>query len=129
MKPIPRFLLIYFFVLVAVACGQLAFNSLAPAHFQHSLAWVVYGAIGGTTLLLHLYLLRRAAGDAKAFIRGFMAVNTIKIFLYLGFLVVFVLLNRATAAPFIGHFAAYYFIFTAAETILLYRYLLPKKKS
>lgn len=128
MKPIPRFLLIYTFLLIAVACGQYAFNNLAPANYQHKLAWLIFGVIGGITLILHVYLLRAAAGDPKGFIRGFMAVNTIKIFIYLAFLVVFVMFNRQSAAPFIGHFAAYYFIFTASESVLLYRYLLPKKK-
>lgn len=127
MKPIPRFLLIYSCFLLAVACGQYAFNSLAPLKLQHPMAWLILGVVGGITLILHVYLLRAAERDPKAFVRGFMAVNTIKIFLYLGFLVVYVMTDRKGAASFIGHFAAYYFVFTAFETTLLYRYLLPKK--
>lgn len=127
MKPIPRFLLIYLCFAVAVACAQYAFNTMAPVRYQHPMAWLIFGVIGGMTLVLHVFLLKRAEKDPKSFVRGFMGVNTLKIFLYLGFLVIYVMFDRLRAASFIGHFGAYYFLFTAFETTLLYRYLLPKK--
>jgi hypothetical protein len=127
MKPIPRFLLMYACFVTAVACAQFAFNSMAPVRFQHPMAWLIFGVIAGITLIMHIYLLRAAGKEPKSFVRAFMGVNTAKIFLYLGFLVIYVMTDRLRAASFIGHFGAYYFIFTAFETTLLYRYLLPRK--
>lgn len=123
-----RFSILFLLFLIIVGAAQLIFNLYAPFTWQHKHSWVIFGIIAGVTFIMHMYLIRAAGRDPKAFVRGFMAVNTIKIFLYLGFLVLYVMTSRIGAAAFIGHFAAYYFIFTALETTLLYRYLLPKKQ-
>lgn len=122
-----RFGVTYLLFLIIVGAAQLAFNSYAPFHMTHKYAWVIFGVIAGVTGILHYYLLYAASKDPKAFIRSFMATNTLKIFIYLGFLVLFVISDKTGAASFIGHFAAYYLIFTVFEITLLYRYLLPKK--
>lgn len=123
-----RFGLTYLLFLIVVGGAQFAFNVNAPVNMTHNYAWVVFGVIAGTTGILHFYLLYAAGKDPKAFVRSFMATNTLKIFVYLGFLVVYVVFNQDGAAAFIGHFAAYYLIFTVFEVTLLYRYLLAKKK-
>jgi hypothetical protein len=118
------------FVLFAIiiASAQFVFNLYAPANLQTSMAWLIYAVVTGTTGAIHFFLIRAAAKDPKAFVRGFMAANTIKIFIYLGFMVLYAFSVESGAGPFIGHFAAYYLIFTVFEVTLLYKHLLPKQK-
>jgi len=128
MNALQRFGVTYLLFLIVVGAAQFAFNLYAPVQMTHKLAWVVFGVVAGITGALHFYLLYASGKDPKAFIRSFMATNTLKIFIYLGFLVVYVLFDKTGAAAFIGHFAAYYLIFTVFEVTLLYKYLLPKQK-
>ena len=127
MNPIARFLIAYLIFLVIIGTGFWLYNQNVDPQYTHPRGWISFGLFAVVTGVVHVAILRAAQKDPKSFVRGFMAANTIKIFVYLGFLVVFVLFSRLNAAVFIGEFAAFYFIFTAFEVSLLYRYLRPKK--
>lgn len=122
-----RLLISFLLFAIIIACAQFVFNLYAPLNFQTNMAWLIYAVVTGTTGAIHFFLIRAAAKDPKAFVRGFMAANTIKIFIYLGFMVLYAFSVESGAGPFIGHFGAYYLIFTVFEITTLYRHLLPKK--
>jgi hypothetical protein len=122
-----RLLLSFVLFTVAVASAQYLFNLYAPINLQTNMAWAIFGVVAGTTGAIHYFLIRAAAKDPKAFVRGFMAANTIKIFIYLAFMVLYAFSVDSGAGPFIGHFGAYYLIFTVFEITTLYRHLLPKR--
>jgi hypothetical protein len=122
-----RLFVSYLLFAIIVACAQFIFNLYAPVNVQTGLAWIIYAVVTGTTGAIHFFLIRAAAKDPKAFVRGFMAANTIKIFIYLAFMVLYVFSVESGAGPFIGHFGAYYLIFTVFEITALYRHLLPKR--
>ena len=128
MNPIVRFLLIYFGFLLIAGAGFWFYNQTVDPQYTHPNGWISFGIFALVTGLVHLFLLRAAQKDPKAFVKGFMAANTIKVFVYLGFLVIFVLFMRTNAVVFISEFAIFYFVFTAFEVSLLYRYLRPAKK-
>jgi hypothetical protein len=123
-----RLLISFVLFAIIIASAQFVFNLYAPANLQTNMAWLIYAVVTGTTGAIHFFLIRAAAKDPKVFVRGFMAANTIKIFIYLGFMVLYAFSVESGAGPFIGHFAAYYLIFTVFEVTLLYKYLLPKQK-
>jgi uncharacterized membrane protein HdeD (DUF308 family) len=127
MSAINRFFLIYVGFLLITGGGFHIYNQSVDPQYTHKFGWVAFGIFAGITGLVHLFLLRAAQKDPKSFIKGFMAATTIKIFLYLGFLVIFILFSRQNAAVFIGEFAAFYFIFTVFEVSLLYGSVNKKK--
>lgn len=127
MNTITRFILIYLgFLLIAGGAFHL-YNQNVDPQYTHKHGWLSFGVFATVTGLVHLFLLRAAQKDPKAFVKGFMAANTIKIFVYLGFLVLFVLFMKSNAVVFIAQFAIFYFVFTVFEVSLLYRYLRPEK--
>jgi hypothetical protein len=127
MSALARFLLIYIGFLLIVGSGFWLYNQSVDLQYTHPRGWVAFAVFAAVTGLVHLFLLRAAQKDPKAFIKGFMAASAIKIFVYLGFLVIFVLFMRVNAVVFIAEFAAFYFIFTIFEVSLLYSSLRPKK--
>lgn len=127
MSPITRFLLIYIGFLLIVGSGFWFYNQSVDIQYTHKAGWFAFGFFAIVTGLVHLFLLRAAQKDPKAFIKGFMASSAIKIFIYLGFLVIFVLFMRENAVVFIAEFAIFYFVFTIFEVSLLYSSLRPKK--
>lgn len=127
MNPIIRFLLLYLGFLLITGSGFWFYNQSVDLQYTHRYGWISFGLFAFVTGLVHVFLIRAAQKDPKAFVRGFMMSNTIKIFVYLAFLVIFVLFSREKATVFIAQFAAFYFIFTVFEVSLLYQHLRPKK--
>jgi hypothetical protein len=117
---ITRFFLIYLGFLLIIGGAFHLYNQNVDPQYTHKHGWIAFGIFAAVTALVHLFLLRAAQKDPKAFVRGFMGATTLKIFVYLGFLVVFVLFSRENAAVFISEFAVFYFVFTAFEVSLLY---------
>lgn len=127
MNAITRFFLIYLGFLLITGGAFHLYNQSVDPQYTHTHGWVAFGIFAGVTGLIHLFLLRAAQKDPKAFVKGFMAATTIKIFVYLGFLVVFILFMRKNATVFIAEFAIFYFVFTVFEVSLLYGSVKPKK--
>lgn len=75
------------------------------------------------TVLMHRYLLRSTEGRPQKFIFSFMMITTIKILLYLGIILVYVLLNRPDAVAFIAAFFLNYFLFTGFEISSVVKFL------
>ena len=73
------------------------------------------------SLALHLGLQKARTRGNAVFIRFFMAATAIKLFIFMGVLVIFSLFNKAEAVGFIMHFAAAYLLFTAFEVAMAYR--------
>lgn len=128
MNTIARFLLIYLGFLLIAGAGFWFYNQSVDPQYTHPKGWISFGVFAAVTGVVHTFLLRAAQKDPKSFVKGFMAANTIKIFIYLGFLVIFVLFMKSNAVVFISEFAVFYFVFTAFEVSLLYRYLRPTSK-
>lgn len=127
MNPFTRFFITYAVFLIIVGGAFWLYNQSVDIQYTHPRGWVAFSVFALVTGIIHLFLLRAAQKDPKAFVKGFMAASAIKIFVYLGFLIVFVLFSRKNAAAFIAEFAAFYFIFTVFEVSLLYGTVRPKK--
>ncbi len=127
MNLITRFLLVYIGFLLIFGSGFWFYNQSVDPQYTHPRGWIAFAVFATVTGLVHLFLLRAAQKDPKAFVKGFMAASAIKIFVYLGFLVLFVLFMRVNAVVFIAEFAVFYFVFTIFEVSLLYSSLRPKK--
>jgi len=80
------------------------------------------------TIIMHRYLLKSTEGNPKKFVFSFLLITTVKILLYLGVILVYVLLNRTDAVAFIMVFFVNYFLFTGFELTTIMK-LINKPKS
>jgi hypothetical protein len=69
----------------------------------------------GVTNLVHAYLLRIAGKSASKFTSQYMAASFLKMFLYLAFAIVVIMIDRANAKIFIVNFVLLYLLFTVFE--------------
>jgi hypothetical protein len=76
--------------------------------------------------LLHLFLLNAENKKPGVFVRRFMGVSTIRLFLLLIIIVAYAATNHLLATLFILHFLVFYFLFSGFEIVSLYRHFKPK---
>jgi phosphotransferase system glucose/maltose/N-acetylglucosamine-specific IIC component len=69
------------------------------------------------TNLVHFYLLGVAGKSGSRFTSKYMAVSFIKMFVYLAIAIVYVVLDRENAKPFIAGFLILYIIYTSFEVV------------
>ncbi len=108
---------------VIVAALEYILTTQIPSHLV-SKAWpIIILFFVAFTLLMHRYLLKSTEGRPQKFIFSFMMITTIKILLYLGIILVYVLLNKPDAVAFIGAFFLNYFLFTGFEISSVVKFL------
>lgn len=79
------------------------------------------------TLLVHVYLVRASENDTRKFTARYLGAMGLKMFIYIIFLVVFLLIDTARAVPFLVCFLVTYATFTAYEVISILNYLKKDK--
>jgi L-asparagine transporter-like permease len=107
-------------VLVIVLAGSYLFQSLLSAYYLPVFPWLL-GFFVVVSLVVHFFHLKAQEGDSKKFPRYSMAVNGIKIFLYLIVVVGYIFLRRESAVPFLFGFFALYLLFSVYETMMFYK--------
>ena len=108
---------------VVLAVLQYVLSTQIPAAYVSS-AWpVVILFFFAFTVLMHRFLLKSTEGRPQKFIFSFMMITTIKILLYLGIILVYVLVNKPDAVAFIGVFFLNYFLFTGFEISSVMKFL------
>ncbi len=80
------------------------------------------------TAVFHFGLMRTSEGKPAVFIRYYMAATTLKLFLHLGVLVVFAVLNSTAVIPFVLTFVVNYAFFTVFEVAVAYRFSRTERK-
>ncbi|NPD46571.1 MULTISPECIES: hypothetical protein [unclassified Lentimicrobium] len=115
------------FTVIIAALQFLASLKLDPKWISNSWPFVILFFLS-FTILMHRYLLKSTEGNPKKFVFAFLMMTTIKILLYLGVILVYVLLNRADAVAFIIIFFINYFLFTGFELTIIMK-MLNKPKS
>lgn len=115
------------FTLIIAAFQYWASLQLDPKWISNSWPFVILFFLS-FTILMHRYLLKSTEGNSKKFVFAFLMMTTIKILLYLGVILVYVLLNRADAVAFIIIFFINYFLFTGFELTIIMK-MLNKAKS
>ena len=69
------------------------------------------------TTVGHLWILKATGQNMRRFTTAFMASVTLKLMVYLTFMLVYLLLNKSQVIPFALTFIVFYFIFTIFEVI------------
>jgi uncharacterized membrane protein len=86
------------------------------AHYQY-----IQVFIAATILVVYTILERALKRSDQSFLRFFMALSGLKLFLFLIVMLVFALLDRPNAFSFILNFLLLYFLYSAFEVCSYYR--------
>jgi len=113
--------IVIFTIIIAVL--EFVLSTQLPTHFVSNSWPVIILFFLAFTVLMHRYLLKSTEGRPQKFIFSFMMITTIKILLYLGIILIYVLINRPDAVAFIGAFFLNYFLFTGFEISSVVKFL------
>ena len=117
----------YSIFLALVAAALFCWNISQPEKFVHPLSWVIFGFFSVLFFLLHLFLLNAEDKKPGVFVRRFMGISTVRLFVLLIILVIYSMTHPTLAGLFIWHFLAFYFLFAGFEIGSLYNHFKPKR--
>ena len=81
----------------------------------------------GITIALHFYLIKSSQKEIIKFTPRFIGATGIKMLIYFILILIYLLIDREHAAPFLICFLICYFIYTAFEIISILKYLKSNK--
>ncbi len=121
-----KYFLRYSLFLALIAAALYYWNFSQPIHKTHPLSWGIFGFFALLFFLLHLFLLNAEHKKAGVFVRRFMAVSTIRLFVLIAIIVLYSISYPPLATLFVWHFLLFYFAFAAFEIASLYNHFKPK---
>ena len=100
--------------IVVIAAGMLLFTNIPAEYYSPAFPFIV-GCFFFATIIVFYYMLKAVNKRPARFVNVFMLTTMLKLMLYLAVMVVYVLLNRADAKPFILTYLVLYIIYTVLE--------------
>lgn len=106
--------LIIFTLIIGAVAGILFLTALKDHYLlAYPLILLMFFTV---SVVFHYVLLKANEQKNSEFSRRFLMVTTGKLFIYLGFIIVYVLLDRSHAVNFLVIFLVHYFLFSIYET-------------
>ena len=102
--------------LILFLLGSIIYSTLLKSFYISVLPYTVL-FFYLTTNLVHAYLLRVSGISGSRFSSQYMAVSFLKMFFYLAVAVVYIILDRENAKPFIAVFLLLYVAYTVFEVV------------
>ncbi|MEO5644774.1 MAG: hypothetical protein ABIQ40_03150 [Bacteroidia bacterium] len=121
-----KYFLRYSIFLALIAAALYFWNESQPVQKVHPLSWGIFGFFAVLFFFLHLFLLNAEDKKPGVFVRRFMAVSTIRLFVLVMIMVIYSLLQPLYARSFLLHFLVFYFAFAIFEIASLYHHFKPK---
>lgn len=121
-----KYFLRYSIFLALIAAALYYWNTSQPVQKVHPLSWGIFGFFAVIFFFMHLFLLNAEDKKPGVFVRRFMGVSTIRLFVLLGIIVLYSMTHATLATLFIWHFLIFYFLFAAFEIGSLYNHFKPK---
>src|SRR5688572_12815992 len=97
-------------------------NPAIPHTYPPLNNWMLWLFFTSSTLLIHYILLSAAQKKPAYFIRLFIGITSIKLFIYLLLITVYAFFNKPKAFIFIISFLSFYLLYSVCEVILLIKY-------
>jgi len=116
------------FCLVIIGSSLLLYDTILKDYYL-SIYPLQLGIIAIVTVFSHLKLMNTIEENARRFTTTFLSVMCVKLFIYLVFILVCLLIDRSQALIFVGTFLILYFIFTIFEVVEISNYLKKNQKS
>jgi hypothetical protein len=117
-----RQLLIFSGIIAAIV---LSLHFLAPGPYVSPAIPFLIVFFAAASLLSFYYLLHATENRFVKFVNTFLLTILIKLFLYAGVMIAYVVINRKDAVPFMLGFFILYLCFTAFESVAIIRYTKP----
>jgi len=117
-------------VTVIVAIAVVFFQKLVPSTQVGNYAWFLVAYFFIVTATFHYGLLKTTTGKPQIFVRYFMAATTFKLLIHLLVIVIYCMLFKSTAMPFVLSFFTLYILFSVFEVrqaMAIARISAPKK--
>jgi hypothetical protein len=122
-----KYYLRYSIFIALIAAALYYWNYSQPVKNVHPSSWIIFGGFAGMFFLLHLFMLDAENKKPGVFVRRFMGVSTIRLFVLLAIIVLYSMTHASLATLFIWHFLVFYFLFAAFEIASLYNHFKPKR--
>ncbi len=116
------------FCLVLIGLSLLLFDSVLK-DFYLSYYPMQFGLIALVTFFSHLKLMNAIEQNARRFSTTFLATMSIKLLIYIVFIIVCLLIDRSRAINFVITFMVLYFFFTIFEVIEISNFLKKNQNS
>ena len=124
---IKKFTLLLFALTVAVTIiGFLVMKYFVSEYYFTGLLFMPL-LIFVITLGVHWYLVIASREDNRKFTYKFMGATGLKMFIYLGLIVIYLLLDREHAVPFLICFLVLYVLYSLFEVLAVLKYLKNNK--
>jgi len=114
--------LLFILTIVIYTCGITLFNTILKDYYFGGFLFIPV-LFFGITLAVHIHLIRISQRDLKKFIPRFIGTIGIKIGLYFALIIVYLLIDRNHAVPFLISFLIMYLIYTIFEIVFVLSYL------
>lgn len=109
-------------LLTGVLCGiYYAIENSIPARFHFNHTWFLFVFFYLITAIFHAGLTLSAAKNNKGFVNFYMLGTAFKLFLFLGIIITYALLNSNRAVAFITTFFVLYLFYTVFEVASAYK--------
>ncbi len=116
------------FCLVLIGLSLILYDSILK-DFYMKVYPLQFTLIALVTLLSHLKLMNAYQLNARRFSTTFLSVTAIKLFIYLMFMIIYLLIDRSKAVNFVLTFLVLYLCFTIFEVFEISNFLKKKPKS
>jgi hypothetical protein len=110
------------FCLTLIIVSTLLFTTILKA-FYLTMFPVQFAVIGLVTILSHIRLMNAMAYNVRRFNTTFLGLMSVKLFLYLIFILVCLLIDRSKAINFVVSFLVLYVLFTIFEVNKISKFL------
>lgn len=117
--------MIRFILLTAALAGILLLAVFKGAQWNWiplpGFRYIIVGYLFAVTASLGVFLLKRIKRPAENFVVAYLGTLVLRLFLFVGFVIVIVFLDRSGASANGAYFMVCYFLFTALEVGYLFR--------
>ncbi|MCK4856114.1 MAG: hypothetical protein KAT31_17670 [Bacteroidales bacterium] len=115
-----------FIALIITVLGYGLFLFLIPQYYFPHFP-VIPAFLMLVTIMVHVYLIKSSENNPRKFTSKYLGAMGLKMFIYLVFLIVILLLDTAHAVPFLVSFLVSYAVFTLFEVISILNFLKKDK--
>ena len=110
------------FVIVSILFSTVLKNWFVPSYPYQLLLIALVTSIG------HLLIINASEQNSRKFSTAFLASVTLKLMIYLTFLLVFLLIDHSQVIPFVLTFIIFYVLFTVFEVIEVLNFIKKQSK-
>ena len=104
------------FSLLIFIMASVLFSTILKAYHLDALPYLIL-LVASVTTLGHLWVIRASGQNTMKFTTAFMASVTLKLIVYLFFMLIYLLIDRSQVVPFVLTFITLYILFTIFEVV------------